>query len=85
MRRGLNLTKDLGNLPPNICTPTYLANQSKKIAKDYKMKSTILNLKQMTAIENGVLSYQLPKEVEKSQNLLLWNIKKAKNQKNLLY
>ena len=23
---GMNLAKDLGNLPPNICTPMYLAN-----------------------------------------------------------
>lgn len=50
---GANLTKDLGNLPPNICTPTYLANQSKKIAKDYKMKSTILNLKQIQQLKMG--------------------------------
>jgi leucyl aminopeptidase len=27
---GANLTKDLGNLPPNKCTPTYLANTEKK-------------------------------------------------------
>ena len=30
---GVNIAKDLGNLPANICTPTYLANQSKKFAK----------------------------------------------------
>ena len=27
---GLELTKTLGNLPPNICTPTYLANTAKQ-------------------------------------------------------
>ena len=47
------MTKDLGNLPPNICTPTYLANQSKKIAKDYKMKSTVLNRKQIEQLKMG--------------------------------
>ncbi|MCK5716699.1 MAG: leucyl aminopeptidase [Thiomargarita sp.] len=26
---GVKLAKDLGNLPPNICTPTYLADQAK--------------------------------------------------------
>jgi len=51
--QGANLTKDLGNLPPNICTPTYLANQSKKIAKDYKMKSTVLNRKQIEQLKMG--------------------------------
>ena len=50
---GANLTKDLGNLPPNICTPTYLANQSKKIAKDHKMKSTVLNRKQIEQLKMG--------------------------------
>src|SRR5262249_46242189 len=28
---GMNLAKDLGNLPPNVCTPTYLANQAKEL------------------------------------------------------
>ena len=50
---GINLTKDLGNLPPNICTPTYLANQAKKIAKDFKMKSTILSQKQIEKLKMG--------------------------------
>ncbi len=34
--QGVSLTKDLGNLPPNICTPDYLAKTSKKFASDYK-------------------------------------------------
>jgi leucyl aminopeptidase len=50
---GMNLTKDLGNLPPNICTPTYLANQAKNIAKDFKMKSTILGQKQIEKLKMG--------------------------------
>jgi leucyl aminopeptidase len=50
---GMNLTKDLGNLPPNICTPTYLANQAKQIAKDFKMKSTILGQKQIEKLKMG--------------------------------
>ncbi len=29
---GVKLTKDLGNLPSNICTPTYLAEQAKKLS-----------------------------------------------------
>ena len=50
---GMNLTKDLGNLPPNFCTPTYLANQAKKIAKDFKMNSTILSQKQIEKLKMG--------------------------------
>ena len=32
---GINSAKTLGNLPGNICTPTYLADQAKQLAKDY--------------------------------------------------
>lgn len=45
--RGIKLTKDLGNLPGNICTPTYLAEQAKILAKTYKLKATILEEKDM--------------------------------------
>ncbi len=39
---GMNLTRDLGNLPGNICTPTYLSNEAKKLAKTYGLKCLIL-------------------------------------------
>lgn len=39
---GMNLTRDLGNLPGNICTPTYLANEAKKLAKTFGLKCLIL-------------------------------------------
>jgi leucyl aminopeptidase len=39
---GMKLAKDLGNLPGNICTPTYLANQAITLAKAHKFKATIL-------------------------------------------
>ena len=39
---GMNLAKDLGNLPPNVCTPNYLANQARELAKRYRMKLTVL-------------------------------------------
>ncbi|HEU0219525.1 MAG TPA: leucyl aminopeptidase [Gallionella sp.] len=45
--RGMKLTKDLGNLPGNICTPTYLAEQAKTIAKKHKLKATVLEEKDM--------------------------------------
>jgi leucyl aminopeptidase len=44
---GMALTKTLGNLPGNICTPTYLADQAKEMAKKYKLKATILEEKDM--------------------------------------
>ncbi len=32
---GVKLAKDLGNLPPNLCTPTYLAEQARKLAEEF--------------------------------------------------
>jgi len=51
--KGVSLTKDLGNLPPNICTPTYLANSAKKLARAYKMKVTVLEQKQIEKLRMG--------------------------------
>lgn len=33
--RGMNLARELGNLPANICTPTYLAEQAIKLGQTY--------------------------------------------------
>ncbi len=53
LANGMDLTKDLGNLPPNICTPTYLATTAKKISTDYKMGVEILDRKQLQALKMG--------------------------------
>lgn len=37
---GMALTKDLGNLPPNICTPSYLARTAQKLARQHSKLST---------------------------------------------
>ncbi len=37
---GMTLTKDLGNLPPNVCTPSYLARQAQKLAREYSKLQT---------------------------------------------
>ena len=34
--KGMNLARDLGNRPPNICTPSHLFSEAKKIQKTYK-------------------------------------------------
>ena len=39
---GMSLAKDLGNLPPNVCTPSYLAAQARELAQHYRMKITVL-------------------------------------------
>jgi leucyl aminopeptidase len=39
---GMNLAKNLGNLPGNVCTPTYLAQQALQIAAEFKLSVEIL-------------------------------------------
>lgn len=51
--QGMCLTKDLGNLAPNICTPTYLAKQAKDLAKTHKLKATVLEEKDMEKLGMG--------------------------------
>ncbi|MFZ6775306.1 leucyl aminopeptidase [Undibacterium sp. Ji83W] len=53
LANGMDLTKELGNLPPNFCTPTHLANTAKKIATDYKMAVEVLDRKQIQALKMG--------------------------------
>lgn len=41
---GMALTKDLGNLPPNVCTPSYLARTAQKMAREHKnLSAKVLN------------------------------------------
>ncbi|MDE2430370.1 MAG: leucyl aminopeptidase, partial [Burkholderiales bacterium] len=53
LANGMDLTKELGNLPPNICTPTYLAETARQIASDYKMGVEVLDRKQIQALKMG--------------------------------
>lgn len=50
---GMDLTKDLGNLPSNICTPTHLANTAKKLAREFKFGVEVLDRKQIEALKMG--------------------------------
>lgn len=52
---GVNYARDLGNLPGNICTPTYLANQAKEIAKSQNIKTTVLSEAEMKRLKMGSL------------------------------
>ena len=55
--KGVNLAKDLGNAPPNVCTPTYLAKQAERLAKTYPFKTEILGLKKIQSLKmNSFLS-----------------------------
>ena len=47
---GKDIAKELGNMPGNICTPTYLASQAKKIGKKHQLKVTVLNESKMAEL-----------------------------------
>lgn len=56
MANGMNLAKDVSNLPGNICTPTYLAQEAKKLEKhSSKLKVSALTEKQMEKLGMGAL------------------------------
>ena len=45
---GMSLAKDLGNLPPNVCTPSYLARTAQKLASgNGKLTTRILSEAEM--------------------------------------
>jgi leucyl aminopeptidase len=54
LAEGLALTKTLGNLPGNICTPAYLADSAKQLGKDYKGKIKVEILDQADIEELGM-------------------------------
>jgi leucyl aminopeptidase len=53
MVEGMNLAKDLGNLPPNVCNPTYLAKTAQSLTKKTSLKVEVLGLKQIQALGMG--------------------------------
>ncbi len=55
MGTGVSLAKDLGNLPANVCTPGYLAEQARKIAREWKLGVEVLERKDMEKLGMGSL------------------------------
>jgi len=53
---GISITRDLGNLPSNICTPSYIAKQAKALAKGQKkLTVTVLEEADMRKLKMGSL------------------------------
>lgn len=51
---GMSLTRDLGNLPPNICHPSFLAEQAKELGKAHKgLKVEVLDEKKIKDLGMG--------------------------------
>ena len=52
---GMDLAKDLGNLPANVCTPAYLAEAARALAKQHKLEVQVLERKDMEKLGMGAL------------------------------
>ena len=53
---GMNLARDLGNLPSNICTPGYIARQARELAKGQRrLRVTVLEESDMKKLKMGSL------------------------------
>ena len=52
---GVTLARDLGNLPGNLCTPSYLASQARKLARSHGLRVSVLNETKMEALKMGAL------------------------------
>lgn len=56
INKGVALAKDLGNLPPNVCTPAYLARTAQKLARNNsKLTARILSEAEMKRLGMGSL------------------------------
>jgi leucyl aminopeptidase len=52
---GVALARTLGNLPSNICTPAYLADEAKKLARQFKLRLEVLERRDMERLGMGAL------------------------------
>jgi leucyl aminopeptidase len=75
---GVSLAKDL---PPNICTPTYLGEQAKKLAKDYGFKVEVLEKKEIEKLGMGSFLGVAQGSVEPPRFIILQHLKGNKTQK----
>lgn len=52
---GVNFARDLGNLPANICTPAYLADQARALGRTHRLKVAVLERRDMEKLGMGSL------------------------------
>ena len=55
VNEGVSLARDLGNLPGNVCTPTYLADTAKKLETHENLTVDVLEEEQMSELGMGAL------------------------------
>jgi leucyl aminopeptidase len=78
---GVSLTKDLGNLPPNVCTPTYLAEQALTLGKDYGLKIEVLERDALEKLGMGSFLGVTQGSEEPPKLIVMQHLKGKKDQK----
>jgi leucyl aminopeptidase len=54
LAQGMSLARTLGNMPGNLCTPTYLGDTAKKLGREFKsIKVSVLDRKQIEMLGMG--------------------------------
>lgn len=78
---GVSLTKDLGNLPPNVCTPTYLAEQAQAMASTYGFTVEVLEREAMQKLGMGSFLAVAQGSEQPPKLIVLQHLKGDKSQK----
>jgi leucyl aminopeptidase len=81
---GMKLAKDLGNLPPNVCTPSYLAEEAERIAAEFGAGVEIYGQRQLEELGlHSFLSVARGSVVEPKLIVLQYQGAKDKNDRPL--
>jgi leucyl aminopeptidase len=78
---GVKMAKDLGNLPGNVCTPTYLGKQAKQLAKEYGFKVEVLDRQAIEKLGMGAFLGVAQGSEEPMRLIVLQHTKSKKEQK----
>jgi leucyl aminopeptidase len=78
---GVHFAKDLGNLPGNICTPTYLAEQAKALAESHGVQVEVLERAEMEKLGMGSFLGVAQGSRQPPKLIVLQHNKGKKNQK----
>ena len=75
---GMRFTRDLGNLPPNLCHPTFLAEEAKNLGKAFKgLKVEVLDEKKIKDLGMGAF-YAVGQGSDQPPRLIVMNYQGAK-------
>jgi len=78
---GVGLAKDLGNLPPNVCTPTYLAAQALALGKTYDFNVEVLERDELKKLGMGSFLGVSQGSEEPPKFIIMQHLKGKKDQK----